>query len=240
MAFSGSTDFSYTRDQLIKAALRKCRAYDADGGAPEPYQVRDAAETLNLLLKSLQTQGVLLWVQEDIELSLVKGKQTYTIGPSGYLDRSRPLRAYSFRRRDISTKEDTQITQYSKSDYAALTNKSDTGVPTIAYYERSITQGNISVWPVPDNSKYKLIFTVDSQLQDFDASGDTAHMPSYAYNYFVWALAAELGSEYGLPLDEISLFEQKASIYKADLLDFEEEEDGFQIVPAWHPYEGSW
>lgn len=240
MAFSGSTDFTYTRDQLIKAALRKCRAYDTDGGAPEASQIRDAAEALNLVLKEIQTHGVLLWVQAEKELVLAKGKAEYTIGPSGYLNTDRPLRVSNLRRRLISTKEDTPITVYSRSDYNDLTNKTSTGTVTVAFYERSITQGTLKVWPTPEDSKYKLMFTAEVPLQDFDASGDDAHMPSYAYNYFLWSLAASLGSEYGLPLEEIGYFEQKAAGFLENLLDFEEEEDGFQMVPDMQSYQAGW
>lgn len=236
MAFSGSTDFTYTRDQIIKAALRKCRAYDVDGGAPEAYQTRDAAEALNLILKRLQTEGVILWVQDEIEINLAKGKREYTIGPGGYSDRSRPLRISNPYRRLISTKEDTPMEVYSRSDYSYLTNKFTTGVPINVYYDRQINQGELYVWPVPEDSKYKLIFTAEIPLQDFDASGDDAHMPSYAYEYFVWALATSLAPEYGLPLEEMDRFAAMAQSAKDDLLEFEEESDGFQIIPDWSSY----
>jgi hypothetical protein len=238
MAFSGSTDFTYTRDQTIKAALRKCRAYDADGGAPEPYQIRDAAEALNIILKELQTEGALLWVQVEKELNLAKGKRSYTVGPSGDLSTDRPLRIYNPRRYQISTKESIPMNLYSRADYNDLTNKFTTGEAINVYYDRQITQGVLYVWPVPSDSKYKLNFTAEVPLQDFDASGDDAHMPSYAYRYFVWALAAEIASEYGIPLDESDRWAAKASALRDNLLEFEEEEDGFQMVPDWPSYQG--
>jgi len=238
MAFSGSTDFSYTRDQIIKAALRKCRAYDPDGGAPEAYQTRDAAEALNLILKEVQTQGALLWVQVEKELNLARGKRTYTIGPSGDLNTDRPIRIYNPRRYQISTKESVPVDTYGRADYNLLTNKFTTGEVSAVFYDRTITQGTLYVWPVPNDSKYKLNFTAEVPLQDFDASGDDAHMPSYAYEYFVWALAASVGSEYGLPLNEIGYFEQKAAQKLNNLLDFEEESDGFQIIPDYSSYHG--
>lgn len=238
MAFSGTTDFDYTRDQLIKAALRKCRAYDTDGGAPEAYQIRDAAEALNLILKEVQTHGVLLWTQSELVIPLAKGKRDYSIGPSAYVDSDRPLRIVEPRRRLISTKEDVPVNLYSRSDYNQLTNKFTTGVANAVFFERTITTCNLYVWPVPDDSLYQIIATAEIPLQDFDSSGDDAYMPSYAYNYFLWALAGSLGSEYGLPLEEIGYFEQKASMYLENLLDFEEEEDGFQLIPDWPSYQG--
>lgn len=238
MAFSGSTDFSYTRDQIIKAALRKCRAYDPDGGAPEAYQTRDAAEALNLILKEVQTQGVLLWVTTVKTLTTVASQASYTIGPSGDLNTDRPIRISNIYRRLVTDTEDTPMRQYSRAEYELLTNKTTEGDPSIAYYERSITTGTLYLWPVPADASYSIRFTAEVPLQDFDASGDTAHMPAYAYEFFVWALAASLGSEYGLPLEEIGYFEQKAAKKLDNLLDFEEEEDGFQMVPDSTCYGG--
>jgi hypothetical protein len=79
MAFSNSTDFSYTRDQLIYAALRKCRAYDTDGGAPQAYQVSDAAEALNCIIKRLNLQGTLLWGLKYLSIPCVADRRTYII-----------------------------------------------------------------------------------------------------------------------------------------------------------------
>lgn len=233
MAFSASTNFTYTRDQVIKAALRKCRAYDADVDTPEAYQTRDAAEALNLIHKSLQLQGTLLWVVKDQEINLSKGKRVYTIGPSGDTNTDRPLRISDPRWRDISDNTDIPVTLVGRQDYNGLTNKFATGRPTWVYYDRKIVLGEISVWPVPEDSKGKLFVTADIPLQDFDASGDDAHMPSYAYAYFVWALAADLASEYGIPLQESMVWEQKAAGLKDDLIDFEEEESGFQLIPDY-------
>lgn len=238
MAFSGSTDFTYTRDQIIKAALRKCRAYDAEHGAPEAYQTRDAAEALNLLVKEFQTEGAILWARSTVEVTLAKGKRSYTVGPSGYVDQARPLRIFNPVRREISTKEDIPLNIYGRMDYDNLTNKFETGVPVNIYYDRKITQGEVYVWPVPDTSKYKLVMTVEAPLEDFDASGNDAYMPSYAYSYFVWALAASLAPEYGLPLDEKMAFQAEAKGFKERLLDFEEESDGFQMVPDMTCYGG--
>ena len=236
MAFSGSTDFTYTRDQTIKAALRKCRAYDSEHGAPEAYQTRDAAEALNLIVKEIQTEGAILWSRSFIELTMAKGKRSYSIGPSGYADQARPLRIFNPVRREISSKEDIPMNIYSRSDYDNLTNKFVTGVPINIYYDRQITQGDVYVWPVPEDSKYKLILTAEAPLQDFDASGNDAYMPSYAYSYFLWELAASIAPEYGIPLEEKMAFKAEAKGYKERLLDFEEESDGFQIVPDMSCY----
>lgn len=231
MAFSGTTTFSMTRDEIIRAALRKCRAIDAESDAPEPHQTKHAAESLNRIVKRLATQGTLLWAETEVVVDLAKGKRSYTIGPSGDVVGDRPLRIHNTRWRDITDNTDIPITLKGRTDYLTLTNKFSTGRPTWVYYDRRINDGEVTVWPVPEDSKGQLRFTADVSIQDFNASGDEVHAPSYAYDYLVYALAADQAPEYGLPPQDTMYLEQKAAGFKDDLLDFEEEESGFQLVP---------
>ena len=165
-------------------------------------------------------------------VNLAKGKASYTIGPTGDTVTDRPLRVHNTRWRDITDKTDIPITLKGRMDYLSLTNKTSQGRPTWVYYDRKINDGEITVWPVPEDSKGQLRFTADIAIQDFTASGDTAHVPSYAYNYLVYALAADQAIEYALPQQDLMYLEQKAAGLKDDVLDFEEEESGFQLTPA--------
>ena len=231
MAFSGTTTFSMTRDELINAALIKVRAIDAESDSPEPYQTQNAASALNRIIKRLATQGTLLWAEEEVVVDLAKGKASYTIGPTGDVVTSRPLRIHNTRWRDITDNTDIPITLKGRMDYLTLTNKLSQGRPTWVYYDRKIDDGEVTVWPVPEDSKGQLRFTADVAIQDFNASGDTAHVPSYAYDYLVYALASDQAPDYGLPIEDTMLLERRAAMLKEDVLDFEEEESGFQLTP---------
>jgi hypothetical protein len=231
MAYSGSTDFEYTRDQLIKAALRKCRAYSPEGDDLQEYQITTAAEALNIIAKTLATSGTVLWLQTNLEIPLVKGKRSYTLGPSGDVVTVRPTRVFNPVRRKISDNTDTPMDRYSRSDYENLTNKFVKGTPVNIFYDRRVADGELYVWPVPDTSTQKIILTVEIPMQDFDSSGDTAYVPSYAYSYLVWQLAADLASEYGISLEESRGWEVKAMAAKAELLAFEDDTTEIQLMP---------
>lgn len=82
MATSGSTDFSLNRDQIIASALRKLRAIDPRI-AVEGILITNAATALNLMLKAWQTDGVFLWLNEEIVLHLQYNQQFYSLGPTG-------------------------------------------------------------------------------------------------------------------------------------------------------------
>lgn len=82
MATSGSTNFTLNRDQIITAALRRLRKIDPALTVPA-QDITDGAQVLNLILKSWQTDGVFLWLNEEVCLHLQYNTQFYALGPSG-------------------------------------------------------------------------------------------------------------------------------------------------------------
>lgn len=82
MALSGSTDFTVNRDQIIDGAIRLL------GGAAnfkiETALARtEAAQAFNMLIKSLQAEGIGLWKRTEAALFLAKDGYSYSIGPTG-------------------------------------------------------------------------------------------------------------------------------------------------------------
>lgn len=82
MARSGSYDYSRTRDQIIFGAMRLCGMKDA-GQTPAAEDLADAAETLEMMVKAWQGQGLHLWKQKEATLFVQPGTRSYTLGPSG-------------------------------------------------------------------------------------------------------------------------------------------------------------
>ncbi|KKN77955.1 hypothetical protein LCGC14_0355200 [marine sediment metagenome] len=82
MATSGSVDFTRTRDQIIRGALRLCEAIAA-GETPSSEETVEASEALNLMAKAWQADGIHLWAQDEGVLFLEKGTAKYSLGPSG-------------------------------------------------------------------------------------------------------------------------------------------------------------
>ena len=72
MATSGTTDFSSSRDTIIKGALRKVGAL-AQGQTPTTNDVNDAAEALNNLVKAWMADGMPLWKISTYNFNLTNG-----------------------------------------------------------------------------------------------------------------------------------------------------------------------
>lgn len=81
MAIASTYNFSTSRDELIKAALRKLGVL-AEGQVPTPQQYTDGSEVLNMMVKAWQAEGMPLWARTFIYLLPVTGTNTYEVSPT--------------------------------------------------------------------------------------------------------------------------------------------------------------
>jgi len=82
MARSGSKNFSYTRNDIINAALRKTGEYDP-GETPGADEVADAAFALNAVQQDFAMEGGNIWLREELTLFVQKGQLKYDVGSTG-------------------------------------------------------------------------------------------------------------------------------------------------------------
>lgn len=79
MATSGTSTFNYTRDQIIKAALRKIGAIET-GETPSSSLLNDTADALNMMVKEWNTLGIHLWTESEGILFLQSNQAQYSLG----------------------------------------------------------------------------------------------------------------------------------------------------------------
>ena len=82
MARSGSVDFAVTANDIIKKAL----ALVADRAAEIPLtnnEITDGLQSINILVKAWQGQGLHLWKRDEGILFLDVGVNSYLLGPQG-------------------------------------------------------------------------------------------------------------------------------------------------------------
>jgi len=82
LATSGSVNWTLARDAIITSALRKLRRIDPNLTVPA-IDITTGTEALNMMIKAWQTDGVLLWLNEEICLFQNYNTQFYTLGPTG-------------------------------------------------------------------------------------------------------------------------------------------------------------
>ena len=198
-------DFSQTRNQIIFRALR-IAGVTADENDPTPSQISTAAQALESLVKHLQSEGTLLWSQEDRTVAVIAGMQDYTLATD-------VLGIEYLNIRD-SNNYDYRVGLVLEDVFKAVSQPTKTGRPEMAKLEmKSAGVNTLSLWPVPDlnyTGRYKCI----RKLADFDTALGTPEMPQRWYDPLCYLLAANLADEYQLPLEERAYLTAKARALK--------------------------
>lgn len=82
MSTSGSINFSVTALDIINQAFSKIGVKAAEQ-ALQAQETQDGLDSLNLMVKAWQGQGLHLWTREEGVLFLDVGKTDYLVGPTG-------------------------------------------------------------------------------------------------------------------------------------------------------------
>jgi len=247
MASTGTATFTRTRDQLITAALRKLRVLQ-DGQTATATQISDASESLNLLIKQMQSDGLALWTYQLLAIPCVANKYTYTIGPSGAdITANRPLRlfpgAYIRDTTSATLLLDTPLTVIDRQTYLQYGSKTSQGVPNSIYYDSqfntatatspSTGHGTLYVYSNPMDANHTIYANFQRQLFDMTTGTDEFDFPAESFLALQWRLAAELSDEYEVPEDRIARIERKAKYYVDALEDWSVETAPVQFTPDW-------
>lgn len=243
MALSDSFNYVTTRDDIIKRALRIIGALGT-GETPDSAAVTEAAQALNDVLKEWQADGLHLWRRATTVLTAVVNDGQYNIGDAGDIDAPAPYKLLDvYRRTGTGTSIlDIQMLPYTRQQWDAIPNKSQTGTPIAWHFQPApastgIEVGTLYVWPIPDSNfvttntgKFNITYT--ATLQDFDSSSDNPDIPKYVINALVWALADQLQYEYGVAIADRAQITKKAQIHKAIAFSYDQEEGSLFLSPA--------
>ncbi len=210
MSTSGTATYSTTRDQLITGALRILRVL-RETDAANATQIANADETLNILLKNMQSNGLGLWTYKQIIIPMVIGQNSYTIGPSGAdITANRPLRLFegSFIR-DLTCEPyyDTPLRIISRREYLQFGSKFTQAVPNSIYYFSGIEDGDdttspsegwgtLYVYTNPSQNTRSIYCNFQRQIFDATSGSQELDLPSEWVRCLRFMLAGELAWEY--------------------------------------------
>jgi len=223
MATSGSTDWTRTRDQIIKGALRNIGAY-ASGETPSSSDISDGSEALNMMVKAWQAEGGKLWLNDTTTLSLVADQQSYTIGSGGDLDIVRPLGVDNVRYHYNTGSIEVPMTSLSREEYFDLPDKAATGIPLQYYYDPQLSLGVFYIWPVVGSSTSDTIkMTFKTEVEDFDSASNNADFPVEWLRALKFNLAIELAPEHGKEVGPTLL--RNADLAKREAVNWDREKN---------------
>lgn len=183
-----------TAADIIKRSLRLIGAIAA-GETPSATEQADGLEALNAMLDSWRTESLAVYALRDETLTLT-GAATYTIGPSGSLNTTRPVSIESAYQRvgDI----DYPLRIASAIAWAGISDKSTTSsIADWLFYLPAVPLGTLYLYPIPDSGVLHLVtWTPLTAL----AAADTVSLPPGYQDALTYNLAVHHAPEYGRPV----------------------------------------
>lgn len=224
MATSGTATFNLDIHEIIEEAYERAGLGRAFSG----NDFRTARRSLNLLAQDFANRGINLWTIEESTLSLTSGTATYTL-PADTVS----ILDHSIREGTGTSQSDLAITRMSLGEYSSISSKNSQGRPVKIYVERLVSAPKVTVWPVPNNNNYTLVYfrirriedSVNGSVTQFDAP--TRFLPA-----IVAGLAYQLALKNPDTADRVSMLKQ---LYEEDFnMAATEDRDrsDFRIVPA--------
>src|SRR5271157_1968059 len=160
---------SITARDIITQALRKL-GIGTPGEVLSADEMNSGLDALNVMLKSWSGRSLLTTAQLQESFALIGGLPTYTIGPSVVSPNFitvKPITVCSGFIRDQSN-TDYPVGLISREEYNAFVNKSDTGLPSVIFYDPGIAQqanqlGTVNLYLTPDSTNIYTLFLVSEK-----------------------------------------------------------------------------
>ena len=224
MTTSANTSYESNRDNLIKAAMRKCGVL-AEGETPSTEAYTNGTQALNNIVLRFATLGMPLWKRTELPVTLVLSTKDYTI-PN------------SLKVAQVVLKDTTGGTQYelinkSRYDYNRLPTTT-TGLPVHWTFNPNLENGTLSIWPAPDSgavSTKTLTVVYQKEFDGFVSSTDTPDFPAYWTDAIIYELAVNLSPEYGVPLMDRQQLKAEAKMYLEQAQGYGDEDTSLFVQP---------
>lgn len=156
---------------------RACRLLGQlnSGESADAQESADSLIALNAMLGSWRNQELMCYAVQDESISLSSGNTNRTIGPSGNLVTTRPVRiedAYI-----IYQNISTPIIILNEEEWASISDKTVTSTyPNRIYYKPEMPDGRIYLYPIPNVSSTLHVLTWTPVL-DFASVATSISLP---------------------------------------------------------------
>ena len=163
MATSGTATFNLDIHEIIEEAYERAGLGRAFSG----NDFRTARRSLNLLSQDFANRGINLWTIDQQILNLTSGTASYTL-PSDTVS----ILDHVVREGTGTSQSDLAISRMSLGEFAGITSKNTEGRPVKIYVERLVAAPRITLWPVPNNNTYTLVYYRVRRIQDSANGGE--------------------------------------------------------------------
>jgi len=218
-----------TAQRIIRMAYRDAGIIQ-EGDEPNGEQYADGMMRLNDVANLWQTQGLKLWLMQDIAVTLVANQATYSLKPSGDVNMTKPLRVIEAYYLDSSSIRRPLI-PLSWSDWTRLSQVTQTGQLNSYFVNKQQTSLDVSFWLVPDSTAATgtAHLVLQTQITQMVSLTDTTGFPMEWAMALRWGLADDLAT--GQPQAIMDRCEKRATMYRNALEDWDVEDAPTSFTP---------
>lgn len=200
---------------LITQALKKAGVVGV-GQTPEAEDTNDAFSDLNMMLGQWSRRRYLVFHLVDVA-KVSTGAASYTVGPGGDFNVSRPDRIESAYFRSLQqaapNRPDYPLTVLTAmEDYAAIGLKSIVGFPQRVFLDTAYPLTTLYVWPIPTAGLYEIHLLLKADLPGFTTLTQDINLPPEYQEAILYNLAVRLGASYKMPADPVVMAIAKSSL----------------------------
>ena len=159
-----------TARQIMKQAAQDIGVLGV-GKSLSPTDEADILSRLNDMLDNWSTSSIMVPFRTEISHSL-DGSASYTVGSGADISTTRPSYINSAFIRDSDGDDSPLTVLRSRASYDGIYDKDLAGDPELVYYEPSLANGTLYVWPVGDSGDTIYLNTRGQLTQFPDATTD--------------------------------------------------------------------
>lgn len=231
MSTSGTTTFALKRDEVINAALRKISVLSG-GSSPAAYEVTNASQALNAMIKGFQSDGMPIWAVKQYTFTTT-ATGVYNIGTGQTINTPMPLKIIQAYRVEQTGASNVPMNIYNHYDYNLLPVNASSGEPVNLYYQPLSTYGTINLWPTPIDSDTQITIVYQRPYEDMNTATDDFDFPAYWTEALIYGLAWRLCPEYGTPIQDRQVIQKEAEFFHLQAMSFGTEEGSMYFMPDW-------
>lgn len=225
--------YSQNANTVIEWAMRDAGLIDFEE-YPESEDYRQYLGRLNALINFEQTQGLKLWLQENITFTPILNQQQYLWGPAGDIVSARPTRVIEgFFTFPTSLTAGIQtrypLYQLSRQEFNQLGVLNVPGITNSFFIDKQQVNLIVWLWLDPDafTSTASVTFVTQTQINQVISITDQMNFPIEWFQFLHWALACEI--DQGQPMAVQAKNEGMRDYYRAALESFDVEDTSTYI-----------
>ena len=180
---------------IITDALQEIGVVDAGGTVP-PEDAAFCLKRLNQILQTWANTPLALPALTKISVPMTAA-QTYTIGPTGGVVASRPVKVVSAVLRD-SAGQDSPVDILNAAEWNAIYAKTSSGPTTAVWYQATVTDGTLHVYP--QSAGYTLILDCQTLLTSFASTATAVTLPEGYEAALMLTLVDSIAGAYRQPV----------------------------------------